>query len=126
MFGHTVRGPLKLLKESFLADTVGENTSVLDYVSKFRERLHKVWDLAQETLKLSQANMKKTFDRKAVFRSFKPGDQVLALLSVPGSSLAARFSGPYTVQKRLSDTDYVIETPERKKRSEERRVGKEC
>uniref|UniRef100_A0A3B1JEH9 Gypsy retrotransposon integrase-like protein 1 n=1 Tax=Astyanax mexicanus TaxID=7994 RepID=A0A3B1JEH9_ASTMX len=117
VFGHTVRGPLKLLKESFLTSgTVDKPTNLLDYVSKFRERLHQVWDLAKRKIKMSQESMKKTFDKKAIPRSFSPGDKVLALLPVPGSSLTAKFSGPYTVKRKLSDTDYAIETPERKKK----------
>lgn len=40
------------------------------------------------------------------------------MLPSPGSALTARFAGPYVVDHRLSETDYVIQTPEhrRKKR----------
>ncbi len=34
-----------------------------------------------------------------------------------GSALSARFSGPYEVLSKLSDTDYVIRTPDRKRMS---------
>ena len=37
MFGRTVRGPLKLLKEKWLNDKTDVN--LLDYVSKFKYRL---------------------------------------------------------------------------------------
>ncbi|CAI5639672.1 unnamed protein product [Oreochromis niloticus] len=40
-------------------------------------------------------------------------DFVLAQHSDP---TLAKFSGPYTVQAKLSDTDYVIDTPERRKK----------
>ncbi|KAJ8026967.1 hypothetical protein HOLleu_31953 [Holothuria leucospilota] len=39
VFGHTVRGPLKLLKEKWLSDP-GEDIHLLDYVSRFKDRLH--------------------------------------------------------------------------------------
>lgn len=39
------------------------------------------------------------------------------LLLVPGSTLSAKFSGPYEVRDRLSDTDYIISTPERRKKT---------
>ena len=61
--------------------------------------------------------MKRHFDEKAVPRSLQTGDQVLVLLPIPGSSLSARFSGPYCVGRKLSDTDYVIQTPDRRRKS---------
>ncbi len=40
VFGHTVRGPLKMLKENILDHESSVKTTVLDYVSKFRDRLY--------------------------------------------------------------------------------------
>ncbi|XP_048843941.1 uncharacterized protein LOC125715915 isoform X3 [Brienomyrus brachyistius] len=73
VFGHSVRGPLKLLKEQFLStDPVGK-TNVLDYVSQFRERLYKARLAAAEALSSAQGKMKSWYDKKAVPRSFNPG-----------------------------------------------------
>lgn len=55
------------------------------------------------------------YEAKTVLHAFQAGDQVL--VSIPGSDLSARFSGPYVVQKKLSETDYVICSPERKRQS---------
>ncbi|TWW54115.1 Acetylcholine receptor subunit delta [Takifugu flavidus] len=44
-----------------------------------------------------------------------PGDQVLALLSLPGSPFAAKFSGPYVIKRKISETNYVVSTPARKR-----------
>lgn len=38
-------------------------------------------------------------------------------MPIPGSLLHIRFSGPYGFEKKLSDTDYVICTPDRRCRS---------
>lgn len=65
----------------------------------------------------SQIVMKRCYDRSAVSRRFTIGDEVLALLPIPGSSLSAKFTGPYEVHKRLSNTDYVIATPERRRKT---------
>ncbi|KAL3979168.1 gamma-glutamyltranspeptidase / glutathione hydrolase / leukotriene-C4 hydrolase [Sarotherodon galilaeus] len=116
VFGHTVRGPLRLLKEKYLSDTAISEQSVLDYVSCFKERLHKACEIAREALSASQEKMKMKFDKKSVQRKFEVGDKVLTLLPVPGSSLQAKFCGPYTVQEKLSDTDYVIGTPDRRRK----------
>lgn len=61
--------------------------------------------------------MKSRFDKRSVKRSFQPGDQVLVLLPILSSALHARFSCPYCVEKKLSETNYVIGTPDRKRKS---------
>lgn len=61
--------------------------------------------------------MKRNFDRSAVICTFNVGDPVLALLPITGTALSARFTGPYKILKRLSDTDYVLATPDRKRKS---------
>ena len=45
VFGHTVRGPLKLLKDFFSDDD--SSLSLFQYVSDFRNRLSKVCEAAQ-------------------------------------------------------------------------------
>ncbi len=65
----------------------------------------------------SQVRMKQLFDRRAEVRVFQPGDQVLALVPVVGSPFQAKFVGPYTVLRQVSDLNYLIETPERRKKT---------
>lgn len=114
VFAHTVRGPLKLLKENWLSE--GQSiVNVLDYVSSFRERLHRACELAQSALSDAQSKMKEHFDKRATARSFEKGDQVL--LPLLGSVLQAKFSGPYVVERKLSDTDYIIRTPDRRRKT---------
>ncbi|XP_036419554.1 uncharacterized protein LOC118803140 isoform X1 [Colossoma macropomum] len=116
VFGHSVRGPLKILKEKWMSESE-PNQNVLDYVSQFRERLHAACTAAKSTLTTSQSTMKRRFDKRTVLRSFQPGDDVLVLLPLVGSSLQARFSGPYRIESKLSDTDYVIRTPDRSRKT---------
>lgn len=116
VFGHTVRGPLKMLKENWLSEQRSE-CNLLNYVGSFRERLHDACKLAQAALESTQTKMKRRFDKTAVVRSFSEGDKVLVLLPVQGAALQAKFSGPYVVDKKLSDTNYVIRTPERRRKS---------
>ena len=44
-----------------------------------------------------------------------PGDRVLALLPIPGKPLQARYYGPYTVDKKISDVNYIVNIPGRRK-----------
>uniref|UniRef100_A0AAQ4NYV1 Gypsy retrotransposon integrase-like protein 1 n=1 Tax=Gasterosteus aculeatus aculeatus TaxID=481459 RepID=A0AAQ4NYV1_GASAC len=118
VFGHTPRGPLKVLKERVLSDVPSSTPkNVLHFVSQMRERLHAACMLAQQSLSSSQTRMKKRYDKQAKDRAFVPGDQVLVLLPIPGSSLSASFSGPYIVERKVSDTNYIIKTPDRRRTS---------
>ena len=87
VFGHTVRGPLRLLKEKWLSESPKTEHNVLDYVSSFRERLNYACQLARDNLAKSQTKMKHRYDEKSVLRVFQPGEKVLVLLPLPGSSL---------------------------------------
>ena len=117
VFGHMVRGPLKLLKEKFLSQ---EDTpsNLLQYVSDFRSRLLTACEAAKSNLKKAQGKMKQNFDKNTKERIFKSGDKVLALLPIPGRPLQARYFGPYTVEKKASDLNYIITTPDRRKQKQ--------
>ncbi|XP_039893845.1 uncharacterized protein LOC120737296 [Simochromis diagramma] len=82
-----------------------------------RDRWQHATTLAKEALCTSQASMKKWYDRNAVKRHFQPGEKVLELLPVPGSALSARFAGPYVIVKKVSKADYVLSTPEHRRKS---------
>ena len=113
VFGHTVGGPLKLLKEKFLSDD-DSSLNLLQYVSDFKNRLSKACEAALSNLKSAQSKMKLHLDENAQDRNFEPGDKVLALLPIPGKPLQARYYGPYTVDKKLSDVNYTVNTPGRR------------
>lgn len=114
VFGHAVRGPLKLLKEKFLSGSAN-SLNLLQYVSDFRTRLTKACDLAKSNLKQAQDIMKKHYDQKSVNRKFEPGAKVLALLPVPEKPLEGRYFGPYVIKERKNDENYVLITPDRRK-----------
>ena len=70
VFGHTVRGPLNLLKEKFLSQ---EDTpfNLLQYVSYFRRKLLTACEASKSNLKKAQGKMKQNFDKNTKERSFK-------------------------------------------------------
>ena len=67
VFGHSVRGPLKILQEKILVEP---ESNLLDYVSKFKDRLSCTRELAAGHLKEAQSKMKRLFDRKVKERIF--------------------------------------------------------
>ena len=113
MFGHTVRSPLNAVKEKWLSEATKDT---LEYVSKFNEKLISAFKIAQKNLVVSQNKMKTTYDANTKVRSFKPGDRVLMFLPIPNQSLHAKFFGPYVIEEKNDDLDYVVLTPDRRKK----------
>ena len=110
-------GPLLLLKGKWL-DEDPEKISVLKYVATFKDRLFRAGQMAKRNLQESQSKMKVWYDRKAKSRCFEPGDRVLVLFPVVGNPLQAKYSGPYKVVKKISDTNYLVKTPDRRKETQ--------
>lgn len=63
VFGHNIRGPLKVLQEQFLSKHI-EKINVFDFVSRCRERLHKAITLVREAISSCQADMKRRLIRR--------------------------------------------------------------
>ena len=72
VFGHTVRGPLKLLKEKFLSQ---EDTplNLLQYVSDFQSKLLTACEAAKSNRKKAQGKMKQNFDKNTKESSLNLG-----------------------------------------------------
>ena len=90
----------------------------IQYVSDFKNRLSKACEAVRSNLKSAQSKMKMHNDENAQNRNFEPGDKVLALLSIPGKPLQARYYGHYTIDKKLSDVNYTVNTPGRRKQKQ--------
>ncbi|XP_047484925.1 uncharacterized protein LOC125036378 [Penaeus chinensis] len=60
--------------------------------------------------------MKRVYDKNAKYRHFEIGDKVLLFLPCRKQPLQARFEGPYKVLEKVNDLNYVISTPERRKK----------
>ena len=117
VLGHIVRGPLKLLKEKNLSDD-DSSLSLLQHMSNFKNKLSKAYEVAQSNLKSAQSKMKMHFNENAQDRNFEPGDKVLACLPIPGKQLQARYYSTYAVDKKLSDVNYIVNTPGRLKQKQ--------
>ena len=107
VFGHSVRGPLMLLKENWLSENT-ESLNLLDYVSRFRNKLKKACELAQQNLKTSQSKMKMLFDKKLQNHVFNPGGKIS--VSSPGqlNKLQARDLGSCPVTQRVETLHRTI------------------
>ena len=59
--------------------------------------------------------MKKWYDKDAKSREFSPGDKVLVLFPIPGHPLQARYHGPYVIESKVGEVDYIVKTLDRRK-----------
>lgn len=116
VFGHTVRGLLALLRDGLVEGDPPKK--LVHYVSGFRHRLYMAVEVARKNMTGAQANMKKLYDRRTECCQFNPGDQILALMPLLSSPFQAKFAGPYTVEKQMSEHNYLIATPNRRKSSQ--------
>ena len=117
LFGRTIRGPLKVLKDKILQPTPVPNITVAKYIVNLRNTLAAVRKIASKNLKSSQENMVQ-HQKSVTHRSFSVGDKVLVFFPIPGAPLKNKYSGPYVITKKLSPTNYVIQTPDRRKDSQ--------
>ena len=117
VFGHSPRGPLQLLKDNCLEQRT-HKSDVRTYVVNMKARLRKALDLAHSHLGASQRKMKEHYDTKAVKREFAVGDDVLVQLPVQGNALTATLCGPYRVKQKVDNFNYVVLTPDRRKKSQ--------
>ena len=116
LYGRTVRGPLKILKELWAGEAEGrEEESTYQYVLDLRNRLEHTCKLARESLSQSQEVYKHHFDKKARPRKFVTGQQVLVLRPTDTNKLLLRWKGPYRVSSVVNDNDYRIQMGQKEK-----------
>ena len=115
LFGRKVRGPLRLVKDKLLNTSSHKLVTVTKYLDHLKSTLLEVRAFARNNLKHAQQTMKATYDKTTSARTFQEGDKVLAFIPVPGSPLRAKYHGPYEVVKKVGETTYIINTPDRRK-----------
>ena len=114
LFTHEVKGPMKLISDTWRG--CRDDSNLIKSMSVLRGQLREAWRLAGETLKRTQTNMKTWYDKNTRNRTFQPGEEILLFSPIPGQPLSCKFQGPYTICKKLSDVNYVVSTPDRRKK----------
>ena len=104
-----MRGPLDVLHEGWLAGELKEQ-SVIEWVNELKEAISKTLELREIKAKVK---MKDTYDRKAIVRKFKVGDQVLARCPDLQGKLNDLWEGPFTVTIIVSPVTYRLVVPSR-------------
>ena len=116
LHGRMIRGPLSVIKESWMSKNNGES-NLLSYILEFRRRMSTMQEAVSETLKESQVKQKRLYDQQSSQRKFEVGDKVIVLLPTPGSKLESKWTGPYSVTVVHSDgRNYTVDTHNKRKR----------
>ncbi|XP_033095865.1 uncharacterized protein LOC117100326 [Anneissia japonica] len=101
LYGRTVRGPMKILKELWTGETeVSETKNVYQYVLDLQERLEQTCQLAREELQKSKQKYKMYYNKKARTRDMKVGDEVLLLLPTDNNKLLMHWKGPFPIKEK--------------------------
>ena len=115
LYGRNVRGPLQLMKESWVdTNEDGNQESVVSYVLQTRDRLKKMQELAQVKEIAAKKKQKKYFDQKCKVRELDIDQKVLVLLPTSRNKLLAEWKGPFKVLEKVSPVDYRIQMNRRK------------
>ena len=115
MFGRHVRGPLDVLRESWVPEPCRQTTAI-EWVEEMREQLRHMQELAGAKQQKQKDEMKDRFDRNATDRSFEDGDQVLVLMPEIASKLTSQWQGPYSIIEQVSPVTYAVDMPDHRKR----------
>lgn len=113
VYGRSLRTPLRMLRESW--EGRGEDPTVIEYVLGLLGRLQTCRELVEANMTMAQLKAKRLYDKNARQRSFSEGDQVMLLASSKANKLAVQWEGPAKVMQKLSDTNYVVKLPGRRK-----------
>ena len=87
LFGRSVVGPLALVKQAWVsdADLTTAKKNVVDFIIDTREKLRHALDAAGQHAAVQRTKAKTWYDKRAIHRTFEPGDKVLVLLPLSGT-----------------------------------------
>ncbi|XP_063590436.1 uncharacterized protein LOC134767369 [Penaeus indicus] len=110
IYGHTVRGPLTLLRELWDGSPVDDEVkSAYEYVINLRERLENTCRMALTELKQAQEVAQHYYDQKTKDRNIVVGDDVLLLLPTNTNKLLFQWKGPFRVLGSPSKWNKVVD-----------------
>lgn len=116
LFGRHVRGPLSIVFDSWWES--GENQAsphVIDYMLNVRENVQNALDTVHCNQAEAQQKAKVYYDKKARAIEYGVGDKVLVLQTQPGKPLTVKYVGPYSIVKKVSPVDYLVNFAGRRK-----------
>jgi hypothetical protein len=100
---------MAILRQAWTDEQAAEEVqSTATYIVELRNRIQETVELAQQELQKSAGRYAQHFNKKAVPRSFRPGDRVLLLLPQQHNKLQLQWQGPFEVLAKVGEADYRI------------------
>ncbi|GFU18471.1 retrovirus-related Pol polyprotein from transposon 17.6 [Trichonephila clavipes] len=90
-------------------------SSVVDYVFEFINRMKGCQELAILHMEDAKQKQKLWYDRRTVKRQFQPGELALVIAPFRHNKLSVQWVGPGEIVQPLSETNYVVIFPEKDK-----------
>lgn len=110
LYGRSVRGPMKILKELWTNEEIKEDAKdVYNYMFDLQEKIQETCKVAQLEIAKSQQKNEKYYNRGARYRKFEIGEKVLLMIPMRTDKLSLKWYGPYVVKEKVGSYDYRIE-----------------
>ena len=117
MFGREVRGPLELLRSSWVDGDNVEECNVSEWLTGVKLKMTEMAELVSDREKVAKAKMKTYFDKGAKVKTFLVGEQVLVRRPALHGKFEKAWDGPFEVGKVVSPVTYLIKRPGHSSRS---------
>ena len=100
LYGHETRGPLSIIRNSWINDPDKYVELSDEYVEEIKEKLIEFRKKAEENISDSQRSQEKYYNKNTKLREFKENEEVWVLLPNKKNSLILEWQGPYKVLKK--------------------------
>ena len=109
MFGRQPRGPIDLLANAWSGgEDAKEAKTTYQHVVDLKNSIYDMCKIAHDSVDEARKTQKFYHDKKARFRSFSVGDEVLLLRPTSANKLQMQWQGPFKVVEILNN-DYKID-----------------
>ena len=117
MFGREVRGPLELLRTSWVDGDVVEECNVSEWLVGVKLKMAEMAELVSDRETVAKTKMKKYYDKPAKAKRFNVGEMVLVRRPALHGKFERAWDGPFEVGKVVSPVTYLIKRPGHSSRS---------
>ena len=110
MFGRDVKGPLDVLRASWLEGDC-ENAKVCDWLLSVQAKMGDMAEIVSDCERVAKSKMKQYYDRTAKVKVFEAGDMVLVWKPGIHSKMGDSWEGPFQIDSQVSPVTYKIQVP---------------
>ena len=110
LFGRDVKGPLGLLRGTWL-DGESEEANVSEWLLSVKARMVELAEVVSDRERKAKSTMKRFYNKSAVVKTFVAGDMVLVRKPGIHSKMGDSWEGPYQIERQASPVTYKIQVP---------------